>query len=285
MTNTLNAGVSLAVLAAFVIGLVSSASAQTPLSLDHFDGAEEWPVYRPGEIDLDNDKLGFIRVAYDAEFAIPGGVLELANYIDLMDVMFNGKPADWMQWTFTSETEGEGMVANMDTLIMDKETGALWFRMLPSGPGSAWGGPYNFIGVSEREVKRIILSDKDMPKTEAIAIDGAIFDFGGLPFVFPFMDLKKGQGLRLKSYQQSGADGVQFLDVKVIGPTKIVDTHGKEHDVMEIQTLPPSRSTRVSFYVSDEVPYFYGYDYRKVEDGVSLFKMTYRGYVSTEIDR
>ena len=264
--------------------LAIAARAEAPLSLTHFDGSDEWPIFGPGEIDLDNGKLGHIRVAYDADFATPDGVLKLVNYIDIMDVMFNGKTADWMQWTFSSEINGEGMVANTDILIMDERTGALKFRILPSGGGSTWGGPYNMIGIGETELKRIVLSDSEEPRTEVIPIDGPIFDFGGMPFVFPFMDLKPGQGLRLRAYQQSGANGVQLLAVKVVGETQISDTHGNRHDVTEIQTLAPSRTTRVSFYVSNSAPYFFGYDYREVDDGTSLFKMTYRGHISTKID-
>ncbi len=99
------------------------------------------------------------------------------------------------------------------------------------------------------------------------------------------MNLREGQGIRLNAYQQSGANGVQLLDVKVMGRTQITDTHGEKYDVLEIQTMAPSRTTRVSFYVSDEAPFFYGWDYQNVEDGTSLFKMTYRGFLSTEIER
>ncbi len=262
-----------------------SAIAQAAISIEHFENASEWPIFMPGEIKLDNAELGNLRVGYDGIFATPQGPLVLGTYIDVMDVMFNGKSADWMQWTFTSEEEGKGGVANLDLLIMDQETGALNYRMLPSAPGSTWGGPYNFIGVGDSEVKRIILSDDSELSTEIIPIEGNIYDFGGLPFVFPFMNLQNGQGIRLKAYQQSGADGVQLLDVKVIGPVTISDVDGNEHEVTEVQTLPPSRATLVSFYISDKAPYFYGWDYRRIDDGVSLFKMTYRGFVSTEIKK
>lgn len=254
-----------------------------PLSLEAFEGSEAWPAYRPGDLRLRNEGLTNIKVAYKAEFALPDGTMELLNYIDIMDVMFGGKPADWMQWTFTSQDTSSEAAANMDTLIMDQETGALRFRILPSAPGSDWGGPYNMIGASDDTVKRVILSDEEPSKTENIEVDGPVFDFGGLPFVFPFIDVEPGDGFRLHAYQQSGANGVQFLDVKVIGKTKITDVHGKQHSALEIQTLAPSRTTLVSFYVTDKAPYFYGYDYKSVESGVSLFKMTYRGFVGTDI--
>ncbi len=53
--------------------MVGCANAQTTLSIDHFDGAESWPVYSPGDLQLDNDKLGNLRVAYDGVFATPNG--------------------------------------------------------------------------------------------------------------------------------------------------------------------------------------------------------------------
>ena len=255
----------------------------TALSLEAFEGAENWDAFRPGDLEVNNEALTNLKVAYKAEFALPDGTMELVNYIDVMDVMFDGKPADWMQWTFTSEDPTSTAAANMDTLIMDQATGALRFRILPSGPGSKWGGPYNMIGASSESLKRIIFSGDEQSQVENIDVDGSVFDFGGLPFVFPFLDLSSGDAFRLHAYQQSGADGVQFLDVRVIGETKITDVHGKEHAALEIQTLAPSRTTLVKFYVTDKAPFFYGYDYKSVESGVSLFKMTYRGYVRTDI--
>lgn len=277
---------TLSILSCSLILSFAHASAETenkPLSLVAFEGSEHWPTYRPGDLQLRNEGLTNIKVAYEAEFAVPDGTMRLLNYIDIMDVMFGGKPADWMQWTFTSQETSSEVAANMDTLIMDQETGALRFRILPSAPGSDWGGPYNMIGASDDTVKRVILSDEEPSKTENINVDGPVFDFGGLPFVFPFIDVEPGDGFRVHAYQQSGVNGVQFLDVKVIGKTKITDVHGKKHHALEIQTLAPSRTTLVSFYVTDEAPYFYGYDYKSTESGISLFKMTYRGFVGTDI--
>lgn len=267
-----------------VCGVGNVASAQTRLSTENFDNAAEWPVYSAGEIKLNNDKIGNFRVAYDGIFQSPEGPLKLATYIDVSDVMYKGIPAQWMQWSFTSEEEGGDGVPNLDLLIMDKKTGGLRFRMLPAGQGSEeWDHLYNFIGVSSEAMKRTVFLEDGSVKTEEIKIDSSVFDFGGLPFVLPFMDLKPGQGMRLNAYQQSGVGGIQLLDVKVIGPAEVTDTKGARHNVLEVQTAAPSRTSIISFYVSDKAPYFYGWDYRKVEDGTSLFKMIYRGYVPTEI--
>ena len=263
----------------------SGVFAQAPLSTTHFENAEKWSVYAAGDLELLNEDLSDIRVAYDGIFATPDGAFNLATYIDVTNVMFNGVPAHWMQWTFTSEEEGVGGVANLDLLIMDKKTGALKFRMLPSGQGSEWGGPYNFIGAGETEITRLLLTKDGEATQEIIQTGRPVFDFGGLPFVLPFMDLKVGKGVRLNAYQQSGADGVQYLDVKAIGPTKITDTRGNQHQVIEVQTMAPSRTTLISFYISKQAPYFYGWDYKKVDDGSSLFKMVYRGFRPTEIPR
>lgn len=263
----------------------ASVSAQEKLSIEHFDQADQWPVYSAGELTLSNEALTDIRVAYDGVFATPNGAFNLATYIDVSNVMFNGVPAHWMQWTFTSEEEGVGGTANLDLLIMDRKTGALRFRMLPSGQGSTWGGPYNFIGADDTEVTRLLLNEGGEASQEVIPTGQPVFDFGGLPFVLPFMDLKAGQGMRLNAYQQSGADGVQYLDVKVLGPTLITDTKGQQHRVTEVQTMAPSRANLISFYVSKQAPYFYGWDYKNVEDGSSLFKMVYRGYRHTDIAR
>ncbi len=264
--------------------LTATVGAQTALSIDHFNDADDWPVYSPGELELDNMNVGDIRIGYHGIFGTPNGTLEAKTFIELVNVMFNGTPANWMQWTFTSETKGEKTTPNLDLLIMDKETGGLRYRMAPSKNGSKWGGPYNFIGVGNSEVKEIVISENEKATTEYTSIEGPIFDFGGLPFVLPFLELQNGKGVRLNTYQKSEINGTELIDVISMGPKEIIDTRGNSHDVTEIQTIGSSRKTRVSFYVSKSAPYFYGWDYRQVDDGTSLFKMIYKGYKLIDIE-
>ncbi|MEM7052203.1 MAG: hypothetical protein AAF604_21230 [Acidobacteriota bacterium] len=259
--------------------------AQEPLDLSHFDGADQWPLYAPGDLTVDTGSMTAVTVAYDGVFATPEGPLELLTTIDFNKAMFRGVPATWMLWTFTSEQAGDHGVPSLDLLVMERKTGALRYRMAPTKPRSDWGGPYSFVGVEAGELRRTEVPDEGPSKNRVVSIERPLFDFGGLPFVLPFLDLRKGQGLRLHAYQQSAASGVQLLNVKVIGETTITDSRGQRHQALEIQSLAPSRSSRVSFFVSNKAPYFLGWDYRNVADGSSLFKMTYRGFQKSYIGR
>ena len=274
----------LAALVSCAIAGASFAPALAQVAIDHFDGADEWPLYAPGDLAVSNDGLTHIRVGYDMVFGATGVT---RGYIDVDRVLFRGKPAHWVEWKFSAEEEGvsEGW-PSFDLLILDKETGQLLARTAPSrNPRGDWGGPYSSIEVRDGELRRLTLSTTGEGKLVSSDLDNEIFDFGALGFVLPFLDVEIGQGFRLNTYLKSLGDSVYPFAIKVVGTRSIKDTSGADHVVLAMDALSPDRGAIITFYVSDAAPYFYGWDYRKVSDGSTLFRMDYRGFVDTTMER
>jgi len=73
------------------------------------------------------------------------------------------------------------------------------------------------------------------------------------------------------------------LAVRVIGRATFADADHLGHEVWRVDVLPTHRATLITFYVSPEPPYFYGWDDRLTRDGSSATKLTLRGWTPTTI--
>ena len=258
----------------------STACSAQSISLTHFRGSDSWPVFSPGEIPFQNEALDHIRVGYDALFQ---GQPPLAGYMNVDRAMFNGRPSLWVEWMFTSENEGSSGWANMDLLVLDRETGALLSRLAPTTPRGDWGGPYHHLEARPDEMRHLIMGTDGSAEVRAVPLEGPIFDFGALGFVLPFLSLEPGSELQLRAYGKSLGDSVQALAVKGREMVTVLDAQNAEHAALAVDVLPPTRHAVITFFVSDAAPFFLGWDYRDVESGESLFEMRYRGHVLTAI--
>ncbi|MEP1097500.1 MAG: hypothetical protein ABJG78_20455 [Cyclobacteriaceae bacterium] len=255
------------------------------LSIAHFEDDENWPLYVPGDLKFDNERLTDLRVEYQAnEMGGPGGP-GFRLYMDVMDVVFKGRPADWIQWTFSEREDEENTGApNLDLLIMDRETYKLLFRLMPNGgPGpDKWAGPYGNVQAMPGKIRQLKVKNDGSASMDSLAVNTPVFEFASLGFQFPFMDLEEGKSFRLKGYHFP-TNTVGNMSVKVIGKTLIRDVKGNTYEAWQVDVLPASRKSMVTYYVSKEAPYFYGWNYRLVENSKVLFKMDYVGWQSTKI--
>ncbi|GJL90933.1 MAG: hypothetical protein DHS20C04_05920 [Hyphococcus sp.] len=271
--------------------IANSCSAQQPtesddkvgaeaISITQFEGAETWKVYVPGELELHNENLHDLRVVYGATMFTPNGPLKKKVSFDVRDVMAEGRRADWLQWSFTAEYEGEEGYPNLDLLVIDSETGQLRFRMFPAVSTLESGGTYSFIHVIPSAVKELTVMPDGKTYPEQHDLGGVpIFDFGALGFVLPFLDLVEGEGFRLRTYNYSSVDSVAVYPHAL---ENIRLPNGRTVTIRDVDVLVAGGTQLITYRVSSEAPYFYGWDYKQVKDGAPLFKMDYRGFVSAE---
>ncbi len=251
------------------------------ISLSTFANAETWRIYTPGDLKLRNEDLHDLRIVYGATLFTPDGPIEMQVSFDVRDVMAGGRKADWIQWSFTGEKEGVQGYPNLDLLVIDSETGQLRYRMFPAVPTVDNGGTYSFITVSPDEVNELTVKPDGQTYPEVHDLDGEpVFDFGSLGFVLPFLDLQNREGIRLRTYNYSTVGSVS---VYPHAPKDVQLPSGQTARVRDIDVLVSGGTQLITYRVSKEAPYFYGWDYRRVSDGVSLFRMDYRGFVLTNV--
>jgi hypothetical protein len=265
--------------------LAAGAAAQEPLSLEHFDGWEMWPLVEPGDLHPDNAGLVPIRIELDGLFPGPNGFgvppLEgLTMYMDVTESSFHGNPALWVQWTSKPPPGSPGAPA-LDVLLVDRETFRLLFRIAGSARGD-WAGRYELIQAPPDRVVQVTVGEDGETTKNVLASSASHFDFAAYPFLLPFLDLREGMGWRLSGYDYLEKKG-EVLAVRVVGRTSLTDADGVEHDVWQVDVMPAHSATLISFYVSEKPPYFYGWDYRLTRDGSTALKLTLRGWTPMAI--
>lgn len=138
------------------------------------------------------------------------------------------------------------------------------------------------------------LSDEGLCRQVTVNQDGttathtvegaAYFDFATYQFLFPFLRLREGMAFRLSGYEYL-EQRAEVLPVKIVGRVKFTDARGAEHDAWQVDVMPAHRATLITFYVSEEPPFFYGWDYRLTRDGATAIKLTLRGWTPVVTER
>jgi hypothetical protein len=262
---------------------VAPSAGQQPLSLEHFEGWETWPLMAPGDLHLENDSLAPLRIEFDGLFPGPNGfgvppLDSLTMYMDVMDVNFHGAPALWVQWTSRPPPHGTGVPA-LDALVVDRATFRLLFRVAASNRGE-WAGQYEVIQAMPDRVVQVTVSEDGETGQHVLEGPATYFDFASYPFLFPLLDLREGLAFRLGGYDYLDKSA-EVLAVRVVARTSVSDASGGAHDVWRVDVMPPHRATLITFYVSREPPFFYGWDYRLARDGSTALKLTLRAWAPT----
>lgn len=278
---------SVGIATALIVGClaVTGVSArQSPLSLHHFEGWQEWPVLGPGDLELADTPLGPMRLEFDGRFPGPDGfgrgpLVPLTMYMDVLPTRFHDRPATWVQWTSKPLAGGGGAPA-LDLLVVDRASFELLFRIGASARG-AWTGRYEFVNAKPEGLLQLSVDDDGSVATSRLDGTERYFDFATYPFLFPLMDLKPGRSFRLEGYDYLSR-ATEILAVRVVGQIDIRDAHGSEHRVWRVDVMPPHRATLISFYVTKSAPFFYGWDYRVTHDGSMALQLVYRGWASTD---
>jgi hypothetical protein len=256
---------------------------QEPLPLDHFNGWENWPLLEPGDLAIHSENLSPLRIEFDGLFPGPNGfgvppLDSLTMYIEVMEERFHGAPALWVQWTSKPRAASGGAPA-LDVLLVDRASFRLLFRIAASGRGD-WAGRYEVIQARPEGVVQVSVAEDGASTKQVLEGAANYFDFATYQFLFPFLELREGMAFRLSGYEYLEKQA-EVLPVRVVGRTNVADAHGADQAVWRVDVMPPHRATLISFYVSDEPPYFYGWDYRLTRDGSTALKLTLRGWAST----
>ncbi|GAB4536923.1 MAG: hypothetical protein Tsb0010_16330 [Parvularculaceae bacterium] len=254
----------------------------TEIDTSHFDGFENWPLYRPGELRAENDAIADQRILYKAQFpsaaGLQGPLEDTIMMMDLHDLYFRGEPALWVQWTSTGRRDDPAGTASIDMLIADKASHRLLYRIQSvGGPGGppVWAPPLSIQSHMRSKIIDVNVTSDGETETKTLESDDAgTIDFATLQFWLPFIGLEEGMKFRVPYYQRQ-REQIGGLPVQVVGRAEIVDANGDKHDVWRVQTMSDTRASLIEFWISEDAPYFMGWDFRLTRDGRRVAYMEY----------
>lgn len=266
---------------------VAPARAQEPLSLEHFDGWESWPLVEPGDLQVDTTGLVPLRIEFDGLFPGPNGFgvpppQPLTMYMDVIESRFHGEPALWIQWLSKPRAEEGGSPA-LDALLVERGTFRLLFRIAASARGE-WAGNYELIQARPDGVTQVSVGEDGSSAKQVLDGPANYFDFATYQFLLALIDLRENDRYRLSGYDLLDKDA-EVLAARVVGRVMVPDADGREHEVWRVDLMPAHRATLISFYVTGEPPYFYGWDYRVTRDGSTALKLTLKAWTTTSTER
>jgi hypothetical protein len=255
---------------------------KAPVTLDQFEGWQSWPLVGPGELGLDRGDLLPLRIELDGRFPGPQGFGKgpldpVTMYMDVLNASFHGRPAVWVQWT--ADPRVEHAAPALDLLVVDRATFRLLYRIAASARGE-WAGRYEVLQARPGRLVQASVGEDGATETRVLEPSAEYFDFASYPFLLPLLDLREGLALRLSGYDYLAKEP-EVLALRVAGRTTISDARGAEHEVWQVDVMPPHRATLITFYVTKAPPYFYGWSYRVTRDGRTAVELTYRSWVPT----
>jgi hypothetical protein len=274
-------------LGSLVLFVAGAGEAQRPIPLDDFTGWESWPLVRPGDLDLSGATLQPVHIEFDGLFPGPRGfgsqpLDSLTMWMDLLPARFHGRAAYWVTWTSSGPRPPREEAPAIDAILVERRSFRLLFRLARSGPASFWAGRYEYVQAAPDSVVQVTVDDSGTTSRHALGTDHPLFEFASYPFLFPWLELRAGNGMRLAGYDYLDKKE-EILAVRVVGRVTIPDARGVGHEVWRVDVMPAHRATLISFFVAREPPYFYGWDYRLTRDGSSAVRLTLRGWLPTSI--
>lgn len=246
---------------------------QGAVSIEHFDGWRDWPLYEAGDLRLENDALGPQRTLF--EFPLPtGGTTTMT--VDVLPAHLRGEPALWIEHTSSGVPGDTAGTTVIDALLVDRETFRVAFRIQGARGTRSWMGPYRLTQHRPDRILAVTVEEDGTVEKEELGEASDPFDFAAMPYLFPFMEIEEGRGLRLLNIGTAADLTPRKVPIRVIGDTTITDANGREHDVTEIQRLSNSERALYTIWVTDEPSFWYGWRGQWVEDGRTIWEWRYR---------
>lgn len=263
--------------AVLLIGSAVGLPAQEPLDISHFDGWQDWPLYEAGDLAVDTRGLASQRTVFD--FRIPTGDTVRMSIDVFTGMHLRGEPALWIQYLSSGVAGDSAGTSTLDALLVDRGSFRIAFRIQGAPGDRSWTGPYDFVKHRPDRVVALHIPDDGTVETETQELTADPFDFAAMPYLFPFLDLEEGGGVRLVNVGARGQRGTREVAVLPVGRTTVTDALGRDHEVREVQLLSHTGRVLISFYIADEAPYFCGWHYRRVDNGATLSKFDYREHL------
>lgn len=262
--------------AALLLWWAPGTAAQESIPLDDFEGWTEWPLYEPGDVELDPDAFESMLGSY--EFRTPSGDTAVMRIHTIADVYFQGEPALWVQHTGTGLGDDSTRTSTLDHIIVSRETLRVFFRVAATPGSRSWAGSYDVTQHYPDRVVRTGIGDSARVVQNRFEGENDPFDFATMPYLFSFMELEAGRRFRLMNIGSARDPEPRDVAILVKGRTTLEDAHGEEHEVWDVQLLNHAETLLVHLYVTEEAPRFWGWAFRRVANGATGVEWVYRDH-------
>jgi hypothetical protein len=254
------------------------ATAQSPLPLDAWTGAESWPELPPGKLGSNLTRLQNMRLTLDAVFGAPGGK-PTTIYLDVTRVGFQATPAIWVQFlSMGAEDSPTNGTAALDAIVIDEASARALFRLQSapplSGAKQAWAGAYSVTHYGPGDLARVVTNEDGTTTTKRLAVP-PVAEFATLGFVLPGLSLRTGLQMRIPGFTP-GLDQMVTMPLRVEGRVPFTNAAGTTREVWAVDLLSANRQVIIRLFVTEEAPFFHGWIYRRVSDGQPLTSFTLR---------
>ncbi len=257
----------------------------SPLNLDAFEGYENWPMLMPDTDRFNRGEFPDLRIRYDAQFPGPEGLggplVDTEMVLDVINGNFRSTPTLMIQWTSTGQSDGGLSSGSIDHLVVDRATNRLLHRIQAQPPAFGdfqWTGAYRIIGFQPDSIANMLVSERgEIQLTELDDISPDTIDFATLQFWLPFIELEAGMRFRVPVYRYP-LNELDGLPVYVSGREIVLDAHGEDHDVWNVQVMSIGGGALTEFWITEDAPYFLGWDYRLAATGQRVTRMRYQSH-------
>jgi hypothetical protein len=230
-----------------------------PIDLSVFDGYEQWPLIVPADTNI-AERIGLQRSFFVFELAPPNAdPYETDLVLDVFPTHYAGRAAYIIQWTTSGEADGGA--GAVDAVWVDAETFQARFRVAQNGPPSTDGGAglYSVWRHDPDRALRVHIPPEGEVETFERNEASPSFDFATMGYLFGLMNLEEGQTFRLANVGRPPSLEPLGVPVRVGGIVEIVDEDGVAHPAREVTLGGADLGSVITFWVTDEAPYFLGW--------------------------
>jgi hypothetical protein len=122
-----------------------------------------------------------------------------------------------------------------------------------------------------------VRTDEDGTTDVTRVAGGPVAEFATLGFVLHGLDLEAGRQLKVPGYTPA-LNLLTQMPLRVAGRVRLENAAGVTSTVWAVDLLSVNRATVIRFHVTREAPFFHGWEYRRVADGVVVSRFVLRDW-------
>lgn len=247
------------------------------LDLGEWSERESWPLLAAGDVEL-AAPIPHHRNRYVFSARNPRNLAEEPEKVDMIiemrPVQFPaGRDAYFLQWASAGSADG---AAALDILFLDRATLQVLFKIASRMPG-AFAGAYEILRLAPDGISSVLVKD-DATVSEARSDEARPqFDFASMGYLFAKMDLDANPRFRLLNVAARPTLEPKVVAVRAGDWEPYLDASGGTHRARPVELLTANGGAVVTFWVSPEPPFFLGWNYVLMRNGVQFSNLQFVG--------
>ena len=247
----------------FVLVLGVPLAAQVPFEIKDapaeferdWAGAADWPLLRPGDIELNPDRIVGYRseFIFDKQLHKEEATRQFTRTYETVTGMWEGQPILLLNLSDSGHKDWDDTFARSTAWYVERDTMGLVFQLGADPLDST----QRVIRYLSEKIQNTSIKKDGTVETLNKEIGHRVFSYRMFPQLLAAMDLKEGMKFRLEEYgwwDNSDPD-IQYIQVR--GRKKIKDAAGRSREVWVVAWIT-SPGWLTDYYISDEAPHYFG---------------------------